>query len=253
MTKPYYQDEWVTIYHGDCREILPELPADIVDLVITSPPYNVGKEYEADVLRDDYIQLLRETAYLLLLRLKVDGRVCWNVANTMGLGDKVFSPLHLSLNALAAGFLRLRDIIVWNQLNSGNDTAWGSYQSASAPWLRHQCESIIIAYKNKWKKENKGISTITPKQFMKFTVDLWSMPCVPNSNHPTPFSEELAVRCLLLYSYQDDLILDPFLGSGTTAYCAKKLNRHCIGIEIEEKYCEIAAKRCSQSVMRLEF
>ncbi|MBA7639465.1 Modification methylase DpnIIB [subsurface metagenome] len=250
--KPYYQDEWVTIYHGDCREILPQLPDDSVDLVLTSPPYNVGKEYEIDIPRDDYTQLLTETAYHLRLKLKDDGRVCWNVANTMGLGDKVFSPLHLSLNALTGVTLRLRDIIVWNQLNSGNDTAWGSYCSASAPWLRHQCESVIIAYKDKWKKENKGISTITSAQFMKFTVDLWSMPCALNSKHPTPFPEELAVRCLLLYSYQGDFILDPFLGSGTTAFCAKKLLRHCIGIEIEEKYCEIAAKRCSQGVMELK-
>jgi len=246
---PYYQDEWVTIYLGDCRGILPQLPDKSIDLVLTSPPYNVGKEYELDISRDKYKDLLTEALYSLHLKLRDDGRVCWNVANTMGLGDLVFSPLHISLNALAVTLFRLRDIVVWNQLNSGNDTAWGSYCSASAPWLRHQCESIIIAYKDIWKKEIKGISTITPAQFMKWTVDLWSMSCASNSKHPTPFCEELAVRCLLLYSYQSDLILDPFLGSGTTAYCAKKLNRKCIGIEIEEKYCEIAANRCRQMVM----
>ena len=251
MMQPYYQDEWVTIYHGDCREILPEWDANFVDLVITSPPYNAGKEYEHGVSRVRYIQELEKTSRDLFLRMKLDGRVCWNVTNTMGSGDSVFSPLLLSLNALASADFKLRDIITWNQLNSGNDTAWGSYCSASAPWLRHQCESIIVAYREKWKKENKGISTLTPKQFMKFTVDLWSMPCARHSKHPTPFSEELAVRCLLLYSYQGDAVLDPFLGSGTTAYCAKKLNRKCIGIEIEEKYCEIAANRCRQMVMDL--
>ena len=249
MMKPYYQDEWVTIYHGDCREILPELPE--VDLVVTSPPYNVGKEYELGTSRAEYCTLLSDFFTALKPSMASDGRVCLNIPPTMGSHNVIFSPYKLCLDAFFEAGFNLRDIVTWNQCNSGNDTAWGSFASASAPWLRHQVENIILGYKDQWKKLSKGISTITNRQFTLWTVDHWTFAVARNSQHPAPFPEELPVRCIHLFSYSEDTILDPFLGSGTTAIVAKKLNRKCVGIEIEEKYCEIAAKRCQQMVMDL--
>ena len=253
LPKAYYQDDVVYIIHGDCREILPSIIEKSIDLVLTSPPYNVGKDYEVDMTREQYRKLLFDCFVLLKVVLKNDGRLCINIPPTMGSHNIIFSPYKILLDALDYSGLHLRDCITWNQNNSGNDTAWGSFASASAPCLRHQVENIVVAYNEQFNKINKGVSTITNRDFTVLTIDHWSFPVEGNDNkHPTPFPIELPRRCLDMFSYLDDLILDPFLGSGTTAFCAKKLGRKCIGIEIEEKYCEIAAKRCSQSVMRLE-
>jgi site-specific DNA-methyltransferase (adenine-specific) len=247
--KPFFSDSLVEIYCGDCREILPQL--DIaVDLVVTSPPYNVGKEYEREVDRKQYKKLAIESLECISAKLK--HRFCINIPPTMGGRSVIFSPLYVWLYALERTDLKLRDIVAWNQNNSGNDTAWGSFASANAPWLRHQVESIIIGYKDKWERKG-GKSTIAPENFTKWTVDLWPMPVENKIKfHPTPFPEELPARCIDLFSYENDLILDPFMGSGTTCFVAKKLGRRSIGIELSEGYCEEAAKRCSQNVLDFE-
>jgi len=158
---------------------------------------------------------------------------------------EIFSPWYCSYVALRRAGLKYRDNITWNQLNSDNDTAWGSWCSASAPWLRHMTEAIIVAYKEEWKKQKKGKSDLTRNEFLKFVLDLWDMPCANRKKigHPAPFPEELPYRCIKLFSYVGDIVLDPFLGSGTTALVAVKLNRKFIGIEIVREYCELALER----------
>ena len=248
---PYYEDDLVTIYHGDCREIMPQLPK--VDLVISSPPYNVDKEYEAYLNEKEYYAFLLSVFTGIKNQLNPDGRFCWNVPYQMYTKKMPheISQYYLSMKALLSAKLKMRDTITWNQSNSDNDTAWGSWCSASAPWLRHQTEAIIIGYNKQWAKLNRGISTITSAEFLKYVLDLWTMPCARRKGHPAPFSVELPSRCIKLFSYVSNIILDPFLGSGTTCVAAKQLNRKSIGIEIEEKYCEIAAQRCSQEVLVL--
>ena len=153
-----------------------------------------------------------------------------------------------------------RDFVVWVKTSEagnpnnfcGNSTQWGSWLSPSCPYLRCFAETILIFHKQDKKLQSKGESDIAKDEFLEFTKNVWYFPAENKRlKHSAQFREELPRRCMKLFAYKEGIILDPFLGSGTTAYCAKKLNRKCIGIEIEEKYCEIAAKRCSQMVMEL--
>jgi len=234
------------IIHGDCRDVLHKLPEESIDLVVTSPPYNVGKEYEEPMSEGEYTNFLAEVFLGLKRVLKPDGRICWNVPyQVMNPHREIFSPWYCSVKALRRAKLKYRDNITWNQLNSDNDTAWGSWCSASAPWLRHMTEAIIIVYKEVWKKQNKGESDITRDEFLKFVLDLWGMPCASRKKvgHPAPFPEELPYRCIKLFSYVNDVVLDPFLGSGTTALVALKTGRGFVGVELNYDYCLIALKR----------
>jgi len=249
MIKPYYDHAGITIYHGDCLEILPQL--EPVDLVITSPPYNVGKEYETYLTEVEYYKFLLEVFQCLKKTLKNDGRICWNVPYQMYTKrmPHEISQWFLSAKALIGAKLKLRDNITWNQKISDNDTAWGSFCSASAPWLRHQTEAIIIGYNKQWKKGRKGITNITKQEFMKYVLDIWQMNCERQRLHPSLFPKELPLRCMKLFAYESDITLDPFMGSGTTLVAAKELGRKAIGIEIELKYVEIAVRRLAQEML----
>jgi len=231
---------------GDCLEVLKWMPDECVDIVITSPPYNAGKEYERRLSEEEYTSFLADVFTNLKRVLKPDGRFCWNVPYQMrlsGVGEP-FSPWECSMKAIRKVGLKFRDNITWNQLHSDNDTAWGSWMSASAPWLRHMTEAIIIGYKKSWKKLKRGESDITRDEFLKFVLDLWSIPTASrNVGHPCPFPEELAYRCIKLFSYVRDIILDPFCGSGTTCLVAIRLNRCFIGIDIKPEYVRISKKR----------
>lgn len=208
--KPYYSDKWTTIYLGDCREVLPELPK--VDLVLTDPPYNVGKDYKSYNDRNPkYWQLMKGW---------------FNEAK--GISPLiVFTPGAVNL----AGWMKHEKpfwIGCWYHSNACSRTPIGGF----LVW-----EPILI-----YGKPSK-----------KVTKDAWNIPIAwqasVGKNHPVPKPERLFDELVLEFSNPDNLILDPFLGSGTTCYCAKKLLRKSIGIEINEAYCEIAAKRLSQSVM----
>jgi len=245
VIKPYYQDNYVTIYLGNCLEIMPGL--EPVDLTVTSPPYNASKEYEKDLTKKDYENFLVESLSEIYACTKDKGRLALNVPFDME--SKTYGNLKIlpiAFNALN-GFI-LKDLIVWDQLNTESHTAWGSWRSASAPHFRHQVEYIIMAYKGSWHK-GKGVSNIDSRQFTRWTIDKWPIVCGRKKNHPAEFPKDLPIRIISLLSFVDDLVLDPFMGSGTTLVAAKQLGRKSIGIEIEDKYCEIAVKRLSQDVI----
>ncbi len=221
------------------------IPDNAIHLMITSPPYNATKEYDKDLTLDEYLKLL-ENVFKETYRVLVNGgRACVNVAN---LGRKPYIPLsdYISQMMIKIGFL-MRGEIIWNKAASASpSTAWGSWQSASNPTLRDIHEYILVFSKGDYKREagNKE-NTITKEQFMEWTKSVWNMNAesAKRIGHPAPFPEELPTRLINLYSFKDDIILDPFMGSGTTAIAALKNNRFFIGYDNEEKYITLAKKR----------
>ncbi len=226
-------------------ENMKELPDNSVHLMITSPPYNVSKEYDEDLSLKEYLQLL-ENSFKETYRVLVNGgRACINVAN---LGRKPYIPLsdYISKMMIGIGF-NMRGEIIWNKAASASpSTAWGSWQSAANPILRDIHEYILVFSKGDYKRE-KGIkeNTISKEQFMEWTKSIWTMNAesARRIGHPAPFPEELPNRLIQLYSFKGDIILDPFMGSGTTAVSALKTDRKFVGYDISKEYIDLAEKR----------
>ena len=240
---------------GDAREVLKKLPDNCVHLMVTSPPYNVGKEYDADLTLGEYLDFIEEVMREVYRTLVWGGRICFNVAN---LGRRPYIPLHAYLiqRFEEIGFL-FRGEIIWDkgEAVSGASTAWGSWRSAVNPILRDQHEYIIVMSKGSFKREKKQgkEDTITRDEFLEFTRSVWKFQ--PESakrvGHPAPFPEELPYRCIQLYTFKGDVVLDPFVGSGTTCVAALKAGRHFVGIDINEEYVKISEKRIKQCLYEL--
>jgi site-specific DNA-methyltransferase (adenine-specific) len=238
-----------TIIHNSCQNMT-ELPDNCLHLMITSPPYNVSKEYDEDLSLSEYLELLRG-AFSETYRVLVNGgRACVNVAN---LGRKPYIPLsdYISNMMIDIGF-NMRGEIIWNKAASASpSTAWGSWQSAANPTLRDVHEYILIFSKGLYKRERTQEEketkkdTITKEQFMEWTKSVWMMNAesARRIGHPAPFPEELPYRLIQLYSFSGDIILDPFMGSGTTAVSAIKSERNYIGYDISAEYITLANKR----------
>jgi len=243
MIKPYYQDELVAIYHGDCRDILPQLFE--VDLVLTDPPYGVTQNKQ-DVC--------------------VDLSPLFNLAPAVIL----FSQQPFTTDVISQHRDKFKYDLVWDKV-----LTTGFLNANRMPLRRH--ETILIFGKPNYypqktegeKSHSVGIAKVHLQNNYGECGRVDNSESLGNLKHPTSilnFSKphpsvslhrtekpiELMEWLLKSYSAEGQTILDPFLGSGTTAVSAKKLNRRCIGIEIEEKYCEISAERCSQLIMRLE-
>ncbi|MFN3480023.1 MAG: DNA-methyltransferase [Thermodesulfovibrionales bacterium] len=227
-------------------ENMDELPDCSVHLMITSPPYNVGKEYDKNLTLSEYRSFLKKVWNEVKRVLVPGGRACINIAN---LGRKPYIPLHVFIieDMLDLGFL-MRGEIIWNKASSGSpSTAWGSWLSAKNPTLRDIHEYILVFSKGTFSREGspKRKSTITREEFLNFTKSIWTFSAEPATKigHPAPFPVELPYRLIQLYSFEGDVILDPFLGSGQTALAAIKTNRYYIGYEINEEYVRLAEKR----------
>ncbi len=226
-------------------ENMKELPDNSVHLMITSPPYNVSKEYDEDLSLKEYLQLL-ENVFKETYRVLVNGgRACINVAN---LGRKPYIPLsdYISKIMIDIGF-NMRGEIIWNKAASASpSTAWGSWQSASNPILRDIHEYILVFSKGDYKREKgKKENTISKEQFIEWTKSIWTMNAesAKKIGHPAPFPEELPYRLIQLYSFKGDIVLDPFMGSGTTAVAALKTDRKFVGYDISKEYIALAEKR----------
>lgn len=222
-----------------------DIPDNSVHLMITSPPYNVSKEYDEDLSLKEYLDLLHKV-FKETYRVLIDGgRACINVANV---GRKPYIPLSDSISKIMIelGF-NMRGEIIWNKgAGAGVSCAWGSWKSASNPTLRDTHEYILVFSKGEYKRiigDKKN--TITSEQFTEWTKSVWLMN--PESarkvGHPAPFPEELPFRLIQLYSFTDDIILDPFMGAGTTAVSALKSGRKFIGYDNEPKYKKLADDR----------
>ena len=235
------------IFHHS-SERMHELPDNSVHLMVTSPPYNVGKDYDDDLTQAEYMEMLnnvwRETYRVLV----PGGRACINVAN---LGRKPYLPLNamITREMRELGFL-MRGEIIWNKsASAGSSCAWGSWRSPANPVLRDVHEYIIIFSKqdfsrNKLDSKSKS-ATITRDEFLEFTKSIWSFPTESASKvgHPAPFPVVLPWRLIQLYTYTDDVVLDPFMGAGTTAVAAVRAHRHYVGYEVSTEYIDLAHQR----------
>jgi site-specific DNA-methyltransferase (adenine-specific) len=226
-------------------EAMDELPDNSVHLMITSPPYNVSKEYDDDLTLHEYLALLTAVWRETYRVLAPGGRACVNVAN---LGRKPYIPLHSYIiqGMQDIGFL-MRGEILWNKGSSAStSTAWGSWQSAANPVLRDVHEYILVFSKDSFsRKRGDKENTIKKEEFLEWTKSVWDFPAVSAKKigHPAPFPEELPHRLIQLYSFRDDVILDPFAGSGTVCLTALKDNRKFVAYDIEPDYIELAENR----------
>lgn len=230
-------------------EKMEELPDNSVHLMVTSPPYNVGKEYDKDFTLEEYLEFLKRVWKEVYRVLVPGGRVCINIAN---LGRKPYIPLHAFIirDMLDIGFL-MRGEIIWNKASSTSpSTAWGSWCSAANPTLRDVHEYILIFSKGTFQRKNvnKRKSTISREEFLEFTKSVWTFPAVSAKEigHPAPFPVELPYRCIQLYTYEGEVVLDPFMGSGQTAIAAIKAGRYYVGYDVEEEYVKLAEKRIKE-------
>ena len=236
-------EKFDVIYQHDSRD-MSHLPDDSIHLMITSPPYNVGKDYDADLSLSEYKDLLQgviQESYRVLVE---GGRACVNIAN---LGRSPYIPLHAYVIEIAqeCGFF-MRGEIIWDKgASAGTSCAWGSWQSASNPTLRDVHEYILVFCKGTFKRHPIKQNTIGRDDFIENTKSIWRFHAVSAKKigHPAPFPIELPLRLIHLYSYEGDIVLDPFMGSGTTAKAAQETRRKYIGYEIEESYIKIAKKR----------
>lgn len=257
------------IYAKDARK-MEDVADSSVALVVTSPPYFAGKEYEEALGQGhvpknyfDFLELLHDVFRECVKKLEPGGRIAVNVAN---LGRKPYRSLSADVTAILQDELKLllRGEIVWIKgKGAGNSTAWGSFQSAANPVLRDLTERIIVASKGRFdraitrrKREGDDLPsavTISKDHFMEATTDVWEIP--PESarrvRHPAPFPVELPQRLIELYTYKGDLVLDPFIGSGSTAVAAVRTERNFIGYDIDRDYKRIADQRVDGERRRL--
>jgi site-specific DNA-methyltransferase (adenine-specific) len=233
-------------------EKMEELPDNSVHLMVTSPPYNVGKEYDENLTLNEYREFLKRVWTEVKRVLVPGGRACINIAN---LGRKPYIPLHAYMieDMLDLGFL-MRGEIIWNKASSGSpSTAWGTWLSAKNPILRDIHEYILVFSKSSFARdliENKK-STISKEEFLEFTKSVWTFSAEPAKKvgHPAPFPVELPYRLIQLYTFEEDVILDPFMGSGQTAIAAIKTHRHYIGYETNQEYIELAQRRINDFIL----
>lgn len=224
-----------------------EIPNNSIHLMVTSPPYNVGKDYDDDLTEQEYHDLLYSVWSEVYRVLVPGGRACVNIAN---IGRKPYIPFNamISRQMIDIGYL-MRGEIIWNKsASAGTSCAWGSWRSASNPVLRDTHEYILIFSKDQYSRPSKEKkSTISKEEFLEFTKSVWSFPAesAKRVRHPAPFPVELPRRLIELYTYKDDIVLDPFMGSGSAAIAAIRNKRKYVGYDTSMEYVKIANHRIS--------
>ena len=237
-----------TIFHKS-SENMEELKNNSVSLTVTSPPYNIGKDSDLD-LTDEQYWLMMEKVFTETYRVtQSGGRIVVNVAN---LGRKPYIPFSKYFTELLIdlGFI-MRGEIIWQKSKGANaNFAWGSWLSASNPVIRDIHEDCLVFSKDTFKKSSKGESSLEKEEFMESTLSVWNINAAraKKIGHPAPFPVDLPYKFINLYTYKNDLVLDPFIGSGTTAIAAKKLNRNYVGYEIKKEYIKVANNRLENEV-----
>jgi modification methylase len=243
-------DSWADrIYNQTSETML--IPDNSVALAFTSPPYNVGKDYDDNMTLEEYLDLIKRVGKDVYRVLKPGGRYVINIAN---LGRKPYIPLHSYFYKVHSeiGFLPMGEIIWQKGKGASGSCAWGSWRSAKSPRLRDLHEYLIVFTKEGFSRPDKGESDLSAEEFMESTLSIWQIQpaSAKKVGHPAPFPVELASRVIKLYSYIDDVVLDPFVGSGTTCVAAKKNGRHYVGFDISPEYCKLAEERIANTKPR---
>jgi DNA modification methylase len=255
---------------GDCRQVLKKLPAECVHLAITSPPYNVGLEYDGhhdSMPYEDYLDWLTPVWRQLLRVLVPGGRFALNVCPT---SIKDFKPVHYDMARQLRDFgFIMRTEIIWYKQTIRRRTAWGSFKSPSNPHILPSWEYVLVFSKGSWTLPgDKRKADITSEDFIKSSDGFWQIapetagrqPFLKSlypprrgrkqprvkEGHPAPFPEELIRRLIKFYSYRENVVLDPFGGTGTVAKVARDSGRHFIHIDASKKYCRLAQRRLAQ-------
>jgi site-specific DNA-methyltransferase (adenine-specific) len=242
------QEEAVNKLFAHTSEKMPELLDNSVHLMVTSPPYNASKEYDDDLTLEEYLAVLQRVMSETYRVLVTGGRACINLAN---LGRKPYIPLHAYVIEfmLELGYY-MRGEIIWDKgASASSSTAWGTWMSAVNPVLRDVHEYILIFSKGSFSRKKKdGESSITRDAFLENTKSVWSFPAesARKIGHPAPFPEELPQRLIQLYTFEGDLVLDPFCGSGTTCVAARRAGRRYVGYDVNQDYLDLASSRLEQ-------
>lgn len=239
------------VIRGDASRI--PLAKESVDLVVTSPPYNCGMAYDGvddNLSYRDYKRLVRWTVTEVAEVLKPGGRAFFNLPAALPVKDEENNPVASGLRWSPAAIwdlelrthLLYRDTIVWLQSVHAAGTGWGSFGSPNAPNFRGCHEFILVFYKEHWKRGRSGKNDITNEQFTEWSRNVWEMPSTRGGDHPAPFHKELPRRVILMNTWEDDVVLDPFAGTFTTVKVADELGRYGIGVELSEEYVNRARK-----------
>ncbi len=252
--------------HGDARH-MDRVADGSVALVVTSPPYFAGKTYEEELEREgvpssylEYLEMLSDVFAECVRKLEPGGRIAVNVAN---LGRKPYRSLSADVIRILEHDLGLllRGELIWQKAEGASGScAWGSFRSAANPVLRDISERVIVASKGRFDRARpvkqraaEGLpheSTLMTDDFLALTLDIWSIPAesARRVGHPAPFPVELPEQLMRLYTFKDDLVLDPFMGSGSALVAAARLGRRYIGYDLDAGYVEIARRRVEEAL-----
>ncbi len=247
--EPFFKTNSTCVFNDDILKTN-VIEENSIDLVVTSPPYCIAVNYENyddGIPYEDYLAFSREWLKRCYAFAKKDGRLCLNIPLDKNKGGQQSVYSDLTKIAKEIGW-KYQSTIIWNEQNISRRTAWGSWLSASAPFVIAPVEVIVVLYKESWAKLRRGKSDIDKKDFIDWTNGVWSFngESKRRVGHPAPFPAELPRRCIRLFSYVGDLVLDPFLGSGTTLLACLETNRLGIGVEINKNYCALAEKRIKE-------
>ena len=251
---PYFQGEDFSIYNQDILKVT-DIPNTSVDLMITSPPYNIDVHYNThkDCLSyKDYLEFTQKWLLKCYLLAKDDGRLCLNIPLDKNKGGQQSICADITTIAKNVGW-HYHSTIIWNEGNISRRTAWGSWLSASAPYVIAPVEVILVLYKKYWKKKTIKENDITKKEFIDWTNGLWTFSGQNKKGaggHPAAFPIELPKRCIKLFSFVGDIVLDPFLGSGSTLIATYMLRRKSLGVEIDQEYCKTALHRLQSEIKK---